>query len=284
MTSTMDRIEQKYEFDRADEVDSSRNESSVSKALCLLSVLAMNPQDTFGISELAVAAGFPKSTVHRLLHELQAHRLVAREGRRYRIGSGLLEIGSAAHRSVYSHIRDIAQPALERLFDRTRHPVQLGVLEWQGVLCLERITTREAMRLAPRVGDTIPVTCSSMGKALLAFSPAEVVATTLRNDLPRLTPYSIQNRQLLLSQLSHTRSNRLAFDREEWRLGVTQIACPIIVDDVAVAAVAVTGSAITFDPRRVGRDLIATAAQISADLADDLASRVRLSPAGGKEQ
>jgi DNA-binding IclR family transcriptional regulator len=118
----------------------------------------------------------------------------------------------------------------------------------------------------------MPLTCTSLGKALLAFSSGEVVAVALRSALPRPTAYSIQSRQVFQSQLAQTRVNHLAYDREESQLGVLQVACPILVGSRAVAAVSVAGSAVTFDPRRVSRDLMSAAARIAADLADDAAT------------
>jgi DNA-binding IclR family transcriptional regulator len=238
----------------------------VSKALSLLTTLAGSPNGTLGVSELALASGLPKSTAHRLLQELQAHDLVDRDGSRYCVGNGLMMLYAAVRRSSHGQLRDLAQPALSWLFERTQYTVHLGVLYRTRVLYVEKITGRDGTRIPSRVGDTMPLTCTSLGKALLALSPQQLVRATLNGPLPRRTPYSILNRQVLLNQLAQTRSTGLAYDREESRLGISCVASPVMVGTRAVAAVSIAGLTTTFDPRH-GRELLAAAAQIAKAVA-----------------
>jgi DNA-binding IclR family transcriptional regulator len=174
-----------------------------------------------------------------------------------------MTLNAAVRRSAHGQLRDIAQSALAWLFDRTHLTVHLGVLDQAEVLYLEKLTGRDGVRIPSRVGDTMPLTCTALGKALLAFSGPSLIGASLTATLPRRTPYSIQNRKVLVDQLAQARAEQLTYDREESRVGVVCIGTPVLVDGRAVAAVSVAGPPAMLASPQVSRDLVTTAANIS---------------------
>src|SRR5579864_8943338 len=90
---------------------------------------SFGPRDPdVSLGELAERVALPKSSVHRLLATLIAHRFVDRDPvtRRYRLGIRLFELGSAAihERGLHS----AAQPHLEELSRTTGETSHLAVL------------------------------------------------------------------------------------------------------------------------------------------------------------
>lgn len=118
--------------------------------------------------------------------------------------------------------------------------MHLAVAEATEVRYLEKLSGPRSSRLPTRVGGCFPVTCTALGKAMLAFSAAPVVSDLLARPLVRMTPYSIGEPKALLAELNTVRRDRVAFTREEGRLGVSCVAAPVLVDGSAVAAVSLS--------------------------------------------
>jgi DNA-binding IclR family transcriptional regulator len=111
----------------------------------------------------------------------------------------------------------------------------------------------------------MPATCTALGKAILAFSPADVVSRVLSSPLHRVTAYSIVLPRVMEQQLGEVRQDGVAYDREEARLGVTCVAAPVLgKDNYALGAVSVAGPTTRFDPREVARRVRDTADIVGA--------------------
>jgi DNA-binding IclR family transcriptional regulator len=134
---------------------------------------------------------------------------------------------------------EVAKKPLDELFEATGATVHLGVLDAGEVLYLDKLTARGGTRVPSRVGSRNPPTCTALGKAMLAHS-ASLVRSLLLKELPKQAPRSIAAPQLLLEQLSRTRSEGLAFDFEESRPGISCVASPILYGGRAVGAVSLT--------------------------------------------
>lgn len=216
--------------------------TSVSKALGILELMAEAEHTTLGVTELALAMGMPKSTVHRLLKALESRGFTGRVGSKYRLGNRFVELGEAARWSEHGQLRNAAARPLERLFDETGGTVHLAVLDRGSVLYLEKLTGPGGCRIPTRVGARMPANCTALGKAMLAFSAPEVIGSLIAAPLTRCTPYSIVVPRMLLEQLQEIRPAGVALDREEAQLGITCVAAPVLQDGKAVAAVSVGGA------------------------------------------
>jgi DNA-binding IclR family transcriptional regulator len=209
--------------------------SSVAKALSLLVAIA-DHHDTVRLSDLAATVSLPISTTHRLLKSLEEAGFIGRAGSRYRVGNRLFELAEAARWSAYGELREQAQDPLVALFERGGGAVHLAALQGYEVVYLEKITGAAGSRIPTRVGGRMPATCTALGKAILAFSPADIPAALAR-PMARPTSYSIAEPRRFLDELRAVRSAGVAYEREEGRLGVSCVAAPVLVDGVAVAAV-----------------------------------------------
>jgi IclR family transcriptional regulator, acetate operon repressor len=244
--------------------------SSASKTLALLAALGTHGR-SFGVTEVAMDIGVPKSTAHRLLKTLEEHRFVARTGSRYRAGARLFELSEVARWSEYGELRDAAYRPLNWLFERSGAiAVHLAVLRDQDVMYLDKITSPEGTRLPSRVGGRFPATCTALGKAILAFSATAVVEQVLGAPLARATPFSVTARPQLMDQLDQARSATFAVEREEACQGAGCVAAPVLRNAEAIAAVSLSMPAVG---SRAGRDqnlpygkLAAEAAAAVADM------------------
>lgn len=218
-----------------------------------------------GVSELARRTGLPKSTVHRLASELVAHRFLERQGVEFGLGLRLFEIGARAARQ--RNLRDVALPFMADLREATRQTVQLAVLEGSEVVYVEILREKSAPRLPSRVGGRLPAHATAVGKAILAFSPANVVDEVIRNGLTQLGPRTTVVPALLRQQLSRVRAQGVAVDCEEAAAGLVCASSPILRDgDTPVAAISISGWMGKLNPRRMAPAVLTAALAISREL------------------
>lgn len=210
------------------------------------------------LAELGSRAGLPKSTAHRLAEQLRAMGWLERDQRGYRVGMRLFELGGLAATS--SQLRDTAVPFLHELANRTGLAVQLGVLDLDEVVYLDRVITTD-YQLPTRQGGRMPAYCTGLGKAMLAFddTSAEHVLAT---DLPARTSATLATPEELRSDLERVRSHGVAFDRQESYDGLACVAAPIRNSGRAIGAVSVTGPISRIDGRTLTPLVQATAASI----------------------
>src|SRR5262249_42048667 len=117
--------------------------------------------------------------------------------------------------------------------------------EWQ-VLYLERLQSPHPIGfMRSRIGAIVPAYCTSLGKTLLAFRPADEVDAWLRSQaLKTMTPWTITSPRRLRRDLRTIRERGYSLDEQEHELGVRCIAAPIRnhTGDV-VAAISIAGPA-----------------------------------------
>ncbi|MGW6358110.1 IclR family transcriptional regulator [Streptomyces sp. NPDC055092] len=205
---------------------------------------AFGPQDlSLGVAELARRTELPKSTVHRVLHQLVEHGFLERErdGTRVRLGLRLFELGELA--APRQDLRDVAIPLMADLREATRHTVHLAVLEGTEVVYVQILRTKDApLRLPSRTGGRLPAHATGVGKALLAFSPPEVTDAVIATGLPAIGPRTTSSPGLLRLELARIRQSGVSYDHEESAIGVVCAASPVLdAKAQAVAALSVSG-------------------------------------------
>ena len=92
------------------------------------------------------------------------------------------------------------------------------------------------------LGSRAPAHCTSVGKALLAYQPPEIVKQVLDLGLKRYTANTISDPQKLMDELAQIRTRGYAIDDEEIEAGLRCVAAPIrdhsgqVVAAISVAA------------------------------------------------
>ncbi|MFJ9341264.1 IclR family transcriptional regulator [Streptomyces sp. NPDC101733] len=196
------------------------------------------PEPRLSLTEVVRRSGIPRSSAHRILDQLVQLRWLDREGRDYRMGMRMLELGGLA--SHHNRLRRAALPLLHALHEQTGRLVHLSVLDGAEVVCLERIGGSETTTVPSRVGGRMPAHCTASGKAILAFSDPDTVEHVLGQGLRPRTPRTLVRPLALRAELAATRDRGIAYDREENFRGITCVAAPLRGAGRAVAAVSVS--------------------------------------------
>lgn len=234
------------------------------KAMVILT--AFDPRDiSVTLAELVTRTGLPKSTVHRMLGELVDVRLLERAGRGYRLSSTLFELGLRA--SAERSLIEVATPFMQELCESTAETVHLGVREGHDVVYVFKVARHQQATSPSVIGGRMPLSCTAIGKSILAFSEPALVAEVIEAGLPRLTPHSVQLPRVLTTQLARAQTEGVTYEAEESAVGLTCVAAPVLgTDDLALAAISVTGPVHRFHPARHANAVRAAAASIAAIL------------------
>jgi DNA-binding IclR family transcriptional regulator len=224
-----------------------------------------------GVSDVSRALGLKKATTHRLLASLLRRGIVAqdRETRRYRLGMKLWELGQLAISQVDWVER--VKPYLQGLTDSSGETTHLAVLSDGQALYVEKVESSRSLRMPSQVGRRLPVHCTGVGKALVAFLPEEVLEGLLtRRGLAGMTPNTITDMDALQRELARVRERGYAVDNEEIEEGLRCIAAPVR-DHTGhvVAAVSIAGPSSRLRPDTVpaqANDVVAAANGMSLAL------------------
>jgi DNA-binding IclR family transcriptional regulator len=207
------------------------------------------PDGTLTLPALITRTGLPKPTVYRLAEALVELGLLERQRTGYSPGIALFELGELVPAKL--RLRETALPYMQDLYEATHETVHLGVLDDLDVVYAEKIRGHSGVDVPSRVGGRLPLSSTGVGKALLAFAPADVIDAVLSRPLRPLTAYSITDPAVLSDQLTEIRATRLAYDREEAALAVSCVAAPVLIGVDVVAAISLAVPAAQFQPVRL---------------------------------
>jgi DNA-binding IclR family transcriptional regulator len=207
----------------------------ISRAASILRALEHAPPGGLGLSDLARAAGVPKSTAHRLVAALEAEELVgATPAGGLQLGRGIARLGAATR----DRLRDQAHPVLLRLHDELDETVDLAVLDGAAVRFVDHIPAPHRLRAVSAIGAAFPLHCTANGKALLAALPDDQAAALLPARLLEMTEHTITTRSALWEELGRIRVEHVAYDREEHTLGICAVG--VVVHDPYGPAAAIS--------------------------------------------
>jgi DNA-binding IclR family transcriptional regulator len=232
--------------------------------MALLDVMAEAGQE-MSLTEISLRSGWAKSTVHGLLSTLRDYRFVdqSQETGRYRLGVRLFELGNAASKSW--DVRAIAKPHLARLGRRAGETVHLAAESNGEVLYLDKVESNNLIRIVSEIGGRLPMHCSGLGKALLAYkTDAEVTRIADEKGLAPMTRRTITSLPALLSELEKTRSRGYSMDDGEIMDNLRCVAAPIF-DCGGAAPYAVSASGLSSNMRGESLDRVIQLVTQTAD-------------------
>jgi IclR family transcriptional regulator, KDG regulon repressor len=243
---------------------------SLAKALTILRLFKINKTE-WGVTEIARELDMQKSTVYRLLATMQEFGFVRKceDGITYRLGLSLFELGSVVSNSFV--FRDIADPYMRKLSERSGESVHLGVLSDNEVMSIEGVESQSPLKSSIIVGKRVPLYCTGIGKALLAFLPENKRQEIIKNiHFEKFTKQTIADSRALEEELELTWKRGYATDKEEHDLGIACVAAPIFGYGGALeGSLSISGPSVRLTPEKLpeySELVMATAQDISKDL------------------
>ena len=232
--------------------------ATVERALDVLFHLLASGEAS-GVTAIGRALSLPKSTVHRLLAALAARALVERDARgRYRLGIGLVALGLGAQQ--LEPVVRAARPSLEEQALASGETFFVVGVRAGRIIVLDKVEGTGLLRVAPRVGDTVPIHGTAVGRVLAAFGDG-AIATLAANPVSSLAAGQAVS-AASPDELREIREQGYAESFDEWIEGMSALAAPVWLGDRVVGVIAVAAAT----PRiiRIGTSALAERVQSAA--------------------
>jgi IclR family transcriptional regulator, acetate operon repressor len=214
-----------------------------------LLVRVLESEQPVALSDLASAAGLPKSTASRLISALERRGLVEQDGLRGRLRPGPAILRVAERSMLERNVVELAGPSLDALSVLTGETINLAVPGRHGVEHLAQVESLHFLGAGQWLGRAVEYHCSANGKVFMAFGRATVPA---RRPLSRHTEWTITDPGRLREELETVRREAFATAVDELELGLAAIAAPVrgARGDV-VAALSISGPTLRMTPERI---------------------------------
>jgi DNA-binding IclR family transcriptional regulator len=250
----------------------SGSSKSLQKAIRILLHMGEHGPE-MGVTQIASALSLNKATVHRLLNAMEKFALIERSGGdRYRLGLKLHELGTRAVES--RTLQTEAHRFLLELSRASRETVSLAVPGPGGVLCLDRVNSRDSIiTVETPIGARFPAHCAAVAKAALAYLPEQEVDSILSiTELTPYTPSTMTSVAEVKKNLREVAERGYALDSEEFERGVRGVAAPVRSrEGRVIAAVGMAGPSSRFRGKELTQKIALTkgiAEKISASLGE----------------
>lgn len=224
---------------------------SVLRALAMLEAFT-DEQPAWTATDLAEAIGLNRTTTYRLLTALESMELVVRdpETETYRLGSGLIALGSRAQRA--NSVREIGRTELEQLADATGETATLEIASGAEMVIIEEIPGDFVTSGSQHIGSRWPIYATSTGKAILALLPPKELAGLLPESWPAVTPRTITTQEALRADLAESARRGYAVAAEELELGFIAVGAPVrSAAGDPVAAISVGATVVRMSSERI---------------------------------
>jgi len=219
----------------------SSTSTTVAKAIYIVEILASKADLGISLAELSSLINMPKSSTHRYLATLQELGLAERkDGDRFCLGAKVIEIAGAF--LAKSDVRNEGQLVMNELAEKTGETIHLAVPSGREVVYIAKIESPHALGMSSHIGSRLPMYCTSLGKAILAFSSPDLLEAVLTDDLEARTTHTKTSPTALRAELVTVRSQGFALDNEENEPGIRCVGAPVLdYSGKAIAAISISG-------------------------------------------
>jgi len=200
--------------------------TSLARGLIVIQAFTQqNPQMT--ISQLSVRTGLSRAAVRRCLYTLTKLGFAgAEDGSRYSLRPRMLTL---SHTYTTSNtLAAAAQPILERMSAALHESFSVATLDGEDIVYIARTQVNRVMAVDLHIGSRLPAYCTSMGRILLAYLPAEQLEQYFAKvNLIAHTTRTITSIEKLRLILRNIRRNGYAICDQEYEVGLRSIAVPV---------------------------------------------------------
>lgn len=179
------------------------------------------------LTDLALKSEVPHSSVHRLLGQLGAERLVEHneETRRYRLGPLAFELGLAG--STMHDISGLCEQSMQTMAAATEDTVYLVVRSGFDAVCMRRQEGSFPIRtLVLDVGSRRPLGVGAGGLAILAAMGEEERGEIIERVAPNLNAFGKLTPEALVAACLETQQIGAAIIHDRVNLGVSAVGLP----------------------------------------------------------
>jgi DNA-binding IclR family transcriptional regulator len=224
------------------------------RVLDILEFIAQDDSSSFSLADIANALDAPKSSLFPLVHTLVRREYLNcnKDTLRYSIGFKAFEIGMkySYHTGIYDEILS----EMQNIVKLCSESCNFAELRGGDALCIMKVDSPEAIRMASAPGKRLPAYSTALGKILLADKSREELNELYADGMIAVTENTITNPDVLMGQLAEIRKTDIAMECGENALMICCIAVPIKNAGITEAALSVAVPTFRYSDEK--RDLI----------------------------
>jgi len=245
-------------------------EAKLRKELAILIVLGREEaveDGGLGVVRIAELIGREKSQVSRALRTLADSGFVDRDPLtlQYRLGWRFFAL---AARAGEQRLLSVAPPLVERLTKDLGETTHLSVLQGTEVLTVLSNSPPHAVTAVGWSGRTVPIYCTSSGRALLFDHDRDALSEFLSGvEFRKLGPNTVRNAKELYERVIAARAQGYTLVDEEFEFGLVGAAAPVRdFRGLIVAALNVSAPKFRLGERleEAGKEVKSAAGELSA--------------------
>lgn len=198
---------------------------SLEKGLKILETIIDHGELT--VTNAATLLGINRASAHRFIATLRDMGYVRKnQHNNYEATFKLLELGM--RQADKFEIRRLAKPLMRDLAVQFDETVNLGLLDNWELVYLDKVESRELLRMDSGVGTKCKAYATAMGKAMVAFLPEDECEEYLAAlEMVPYTSHTICTKDKFRKEMAKIRRQGFAVDNEELALDLYCIAAPI---------------------------------------------------------
>jgi IclR family transcriptional regulator, acetate operon repressor len=201
-----------------------------------LLVRVLESEEPVALTELASAAGLPKSTASRLVSALERRGLIEQDGERGRLRPGPAILRVAERSMLERNLIELARPSLDALAEACGETINLAVPAHQGVEHVAQVDSRHFLGAGQWLGRSVGYEHSANGKVFAAFGRAPADAPGVATS----------------RELQAVRRNGFATSIDELEVGLAAVAAPVRgARGEVIAALSISGPTLRMTPDRI---------------------------------
>lgn len=239
-------------FKTGADMEKSSGVKSIIKAFAILEQL--NDAEELSISELSAALEMDKTTVHRIVNTIKDTGFVSQNPITKKYSNTMKFYAYGKNVLKKNELGDIARPYIRQIAQLTGETANLGIRVDNQVIYIDRAQSESGVQVATTTGRSIPMYCTGMGKAIMAYlSEDEINSMLSSTELIAYTHNTAVTKEDVLKQLEEVRKRKIAIDHEEFEVGLIAFGAPIFNSDgEPIAAISISCPSLRYDRKKQG--------------------------------
>jgi DNA-binding IclR family transcriptional regulator len=160
---------------------------------------------------------------------------------------------------------------MEHLVKQCHETAFVAVLRRGVVVPIDTVEANQPVRLASVLGESLPLHCTAVGKAHLAFESEDELKNSLPETLEKYTPQTITDHQALTQHLKQIAAAGHAVDNGEFIADLRSVAAPIRdYTRQLVGSLAISGPGYRLTPERIEKEVVPLVLKAGRELSSRL--------------
>ena len=227
---------------------------SLEKALEVLVTLG-DAGHELGISALCKSTGYPLGTMSRMIATLKKMNFVLQNpaSKKYSLGPVITWLATVT--SELAILRNVAQPILYELRNRTGETSHLYIRRGAQREHVDFVESSQELHTSGRIGDRVPIYAGAASRVLWAFDTDEEIEAFLDSlALSPITEKTVVDKGALLKEVRKIRRQKYAVSFGERNPSIGSVAAPVFDQkQKVIAAISVSLPSVRFTPAHIQR-------------------------------